>query len=337
MQAVIKRLIISALCIAIVGAGFTGCGKINGVNVKGKINIVCTIFPQYDWVMNLLGDRADEYNVTLLVGNGVDLHSYQPTARDIVTISTCDFFIYVGGESDSWVEDVLERADNPDINVINMMEVLGDKTYVEEIVEGMEEEDEHSHEGLLNWFNHSEPEEEEYDEHVWLSLKNATILCSNISDVLCRLDKGHEDNYRNSLKNYTDKLLELNGRYEEVVKQAPTKTILFGDRFPFRYMAEDYGLKYYAAFPGCSAETEASFETVVFLSEKLSELSLKAVCITESADESLAHTIIKNSEAKSAQTVVFNSMQSVGFLDIDKGVTYLGVMEDNLNALKTVL
>lgn len=352
MKIIYKKLLALGICLSLICACSTGCATAPGTNIKGKINIVCTVFPQYDWVINLLGDRADEYNVTLLVDNGVDIHSYQPSARDIVTIATCDLFIYVGGESDSWVDDVIAQADNPDMHVINMMDVLGDNTYAEELVEGMEDEGEgsslsdlfssnehkhnHEHEHEEDCDEH-EHEHVEYDEHIWLSLKNATIICSSIFDELCKLDEGFSSSYEDAFNQYTDAILALNSQYEDTVESSDNKVLLFGDRFPFRYMAEDYGLEYYAAFPGCSAETEASFETIVFLSDKMDELSLNHVCVTESSDQSLAGTIIDNADTDTADIVIFDSMQSVCITNSNQHVSYLGIMEYNLASLKKAL
>ena len=291
---------------------------------KDGIKIVTTIFPEYDWVRNITG--SDE-NITLLLDNGVDLHSYQPTAEDMLEISNCDLFIYVGGESDEWVDDALKSASNKNMKVVNLMEVLGDKAYEEELKEGMQGEEEEE-EG---------EEEAEYDEHVWLSLKNAKVFVRKIADELKDLDPASADTFEKNASEYISKLNDLDSRYEEVTGKASVKTLLFGDRFPFRYMTEDYGLDYYAAFIGCSAETEASFETIAFLSAKADELGLKYIFTIDNSDQKIAKTIIDNTQTKDAQILVLNSMQSTDKAAIDNGADYLTIMEENLNVLSTAL
>lgn len=292
---------------------------------SGKLKIVVTIFPVYDWVMNILGDNPAEAEVTLLLGSGVDLHSFQPSAADILRISTCDLFVYVGGESDAWVDDALKEAVNKDMTVVNLMDALGDAVKEEETVEGMEAEEE------------EEEEAPEFDEHVWLSLRNAADLTHSIANALAVADAAHAEDYRANAAAYIEKLNVLDAEYRAVVDGAAVKTLLFGDRFPFRYLVDDYGLDYYAAFVGCSAETEASFETVTFLARKTDELSLRAVCTIEGSDKRIAETVVQNTRAKNQIILTLDSMQSVTAKDAAAGVTYLSIMEDNLAVLKEAL
>ncbi len=321
-----KKILMIALCLTVLAGIMAGCGII--LPNDGKLNIVTTIFPEYDWVMQILGGKADNAEVTLLLDNGVDLHSYQPTADDIVQIMSCDMFIYVGGESDEWVEDVLKEATNKDMIVIDLLEVLGDNAKEEELVEGMQGEDEEPEE---------EEEEVEFDEHVWLSLRNAAELCRYISLKLCELDPDNKEAYKANTEEYIRKLDLLDGQYREAVNSAHTKTLLFGDRFPFRYLTDDYGLSYYAAFVGCSAETEASFETIMFLAGKVDELGLKAIMQIESADGKIARTIKETTQTNNQLILTLDSMQSTTSADVKKGVTYLSIMEKNLEVLKDAL
>jgi len=480
-----------------------------------KISVVTTIFPEYDWVREILGGQADNAEITMLLDNGVDLHSYQPTADDIIKISDCDLFVYVGGESDEWVEDALKEATNKDMKVINLLDVLGDSVKNEEVVEGMQEtEHHHDHskevstfedsavqdrslsdwagdwqsaypfalDGTLddafaamaedgemtaeeyktyyqngyktditgidiegshieftyadgkkvgsdykyvgyyiqNWstgtkaamyrfeaedknsgapvyieFNdhmiepaaaehfhirmsnesfdaivdpenswptffpadmtgeeicehleghdHDEEEgeghehEEEKDEHVWLSLKNAEVLVKAISDALQELDPANQDTYAANADAYVQKLAALDAQYQAAVDGATYKTVLFGDRFPFRYLVDDYGLSYYAAFVGCSAETEASFETISFLAKKVDELKLPCVLTIEGAQHKIAETIVQNTAEKNQKILTMDSMQSTTSQDVANGTTYLSVMEKNLDVLKEAL
>lgn len=337
-QANMKKYLSILISIILCCGLFTGCSNTDSKTNSKKINIVCTIFPQYDWVMNIIGDDTDKYNVSLLVENGTDLHSFQPGARDIVDIATCDLFIYVGGESDSWVQDVLKNSENKNRISINMTETLGDLAKEEEIIEGME-----AHEHDLNEAHHEHDSGEEnheevaYDEHVWLSLKNAKIICNEISSVLCRLDSDNADSIESNCTDYISELSSLDTKYSEVANSSDRQVLLFGDRFPFRYMVDDYGLDYYAAFEGCSAETEASFKTIVFLAEKIDELALPYVCVTESSDKSVANTIIENTKSKNQNILTFNSIQSVSKDKIENGISYLEIMKSNLSVLKNAL
>ena len=308
-----------------------GCGKQNDTNQTDKLSIVTTIFPEYDWVREILGEKADNAEITMLLDNGVDLHSYQPTADDIVKISDCDLFIYVGGESDEWVEDALRNAANGNMKVINLLEVLGDSVKTEEIVEGMQEE-EHEHEDA-----EEHEHEEEADEHVWLSLKNAKMLVRVISKALQELDPDNKDIYAANADAYVKKLSALDAEYQTAVDAASNKTILFGDRFPFRYLVDDYGLRYYAAFVGCSAETEAGFETISFLAKRVDELKLPCVLTIEGAQHKIAETIVRNTTAKNQRVLTMDSMQSTTSKDVKNGTTYLSVMEKNLSVLKEAL
>lgn len=325
------------LCLVVMMAGLTtltGCSMGGDYAGDGRYKIVCTTFPQYDWVKQIIGDD-DRFNVKLLLGNGVDMHSYQPTVDDMYQVATADMFVYVGGSSDKWVSDALKNARNKNMKVVNMMEVIGDKAKVEELVEGMQEEKHDSHSHSDDVHEHSDDDEElEYDEHMWLSLSNAMIITQELADNLKQIDSDNVDQYEANAKAYIGRLKELDNRYREAVSGAANKTIMFGDRFPFRYLADEYGLKYYAAFPGCSAETEASFETVTFLSGKADELGLKAIYVIENSDKRVAQTIVKNTKTKNQEIIAMNSMQSVSNKDIAAGVNYIGIMEDNLAALK---
>ena len=331
-----KKIIALVLCILTFVAVLSGCGN---QTKSDKIEIVTTIFPEYDWVKEIVGENTDRVNITMLIDSGTDLHSYQPTADDIVKVATCDLFIYVGGESDAWVADVLKTANNKDMIVINLLDVLGDKVKEEEIKEGMESEDEeeeedHDHEGHEH---HHDEDEPEYDEHVWLSLKNAVDLCEYIAGKIKTLDPEKADSYAANTAAYVAKLNALDAKYKAAVDAANVKTLLFGDRFPFRYLVDDYGLDYFAAFVGCSAESEASFETIVFLANKVDELHLKAIMQIESADGKIANTIKNQTQTKDQTVLTLDSMQSVTAKDVKDGTTYLGVMERNLEVLKEAL
>ena len=324
---------------------FSACGNVQAKeNSEGsRLKIVTTIFPEYDWVCQILGDKKDDADVFMLLDNGVDLHSYQPTAEDIMNIADCDMFIYVGGESDEWVEDALKEKVNDNMKVINLLEVLGDKVKEEELVEGMEGEEEEDGEASdaesenAEDAEDSEEEEIEYDEHVWLSVKNTKIIASEIAAELEALDPDNSDVYSENAASYVKELEALDAEYEKVVSEADVKTVLFGDRFPFRYLTDDYDLDYYAAFVGCSAETEASFETIVFLADKVDALGLKSVLTIEGADHKIADTIVQNTKTKDQQILTMDSMQSTTSKDVAGGASYLQIMKDNLEVLSEAL
>ncbi len=337
-----KKKFIALMLSLLLAAGLFGCSnKPSGEGGEESLRIVCTIFPQYDWVRQIMGDLAGNAELTLLLDSGVDLHSYQPTAEDILKVSDCDLFIYVGGESDAWVEDALAESGNPDRIALNLMEALGEAVKEEEIVEGMEaEEHEHEdeeHEGEEHEGEEHEDEEHEFDEHVWLSLKNAKLCCAAIADALSSLDADNADAYRANDEAYAAELDALDGEYASAVGQASLKTVLFGDRFPFRYLVDDYALTYYAAFVGCSAETEASFETVVFLANKMDELQLPAVLVIEGSDQKLAGAILENTANPERPVLVMDSLQSVTGEQAAGGKTYLAVMQSNLEVLREAL
>ena len=511
-----KKIFTIFLALTMVVGLLAGCGKKNaaetGESDSNKLSVVTTIFPEYDWVKEILGDKAESTDLTMLLDNGVDLHSYQPTADDLVKISDCDLFVYVGGESDKWVDDALKEATNKDMKVIDLLEVLGDSVKTEETVEGMQET-EHAHDhskevstfedhevqdrSLSDWagswqsaypfaldgtlddafaamaeegemtadeyktyyqngyktditniniegdhiaftyedgkkvgsdykyigyyiqnsrrfpgiapcrsararfeavdrtsgapiyieFNdhmiesaaaehfhirmsnesfdaivdpekswptffpadmtgedlcehmegHGHDHGEEKDEHVWLSLKNAKTLVGAIADALQELDPDNKDTYAANASAYIEKLSALDGAYQSAVDGAARKTVLFGDRFPFRYLVDDYGLSYYAAFAGCSAESEASFETLSFLAKKVDELKLPCVLTIEGKNHKIAETIVENTAEKNQKILTMDSMQSTTSEDVANGTAYLSVMEQNLSMLKEAL
>ncbi len=336
-----KKFISTLIAAFMLTGCLAGCASSGIGGNTSKKKIVTTIFPEYDWVMNILGDKASDMDVSMLLDNGVDLHSFQPKADDILKISTCDLFIYVGGESDAWVADALKESVNKDMIVIDLLDALGDAVKEEEVVEGMQEEEhdhDHDHEdGEDHDHDNADPDEVEYDEHVWLSLHNSATLIEKISEAICKIDPANAESYKANASSYAGKINDLDKQYHDLVEKSSCKTVLFGDRFPFRYLADDYGLSYYAAFVGCSAETEASFETVTFLAGKVDELGLKTVLTLEGTDHRLAETIIQNTKSKDQKILSLDSMQSVTAADVKEGVNYLKVMENNLKVLTEAL
>lgn len=303
---------------------FSGCASGGNNTNSDKLNIVCTNFPQYDWVKEITRG-SDNVNITLLDDNGTDYHSYQPSTDDIVNILSCDVFIYVGGESDKWVEDTLKNSDNNEnMRVVRLADMInGDLLDEPEVLES-----EHEHE------NESE---ESFDEHVWLSVKNAVAFCNGIADIISESDDSNADIYKKNAEEYISKLNSMDSEFEEKLLNSKRNSVLFADRFPFVYLMEDYDIDYDAAFPGCSSETDASFETVVSLAKEIDDQELPYVITIENSDCNIADAIISNTKYKNQQILTLDSMQIVKNEDIEKGKTYLSIMEKNLDVLMEAL
>ncbi|MDR2532718.1 MAG: metal ABC transporter substrate-binding protein [Oscillospiraceae bacterium] len=328
-----KQCAVVFLAVFMILAVLPGCGQDAEVTPERKISIVTTIFPQYDWVREIIGEKADNFELTILVDSVVDFHSFQPSVSDIAKISASDLFIYVGGHSDDWVENALRQATNPGLTAINLVEELGDAIKIERLTEGMEHycEDEECED------DHGEVAELHEEEHVWTSLRNTKILCEAIAEVIIKLDPANEDVYRNNLGAYIEKLAALDARYQEMADAAGGNTLVFGDRFPFLYLMDDYGINYYAAFSGCSAETEASFSTVIILARKMDEYNLGNIMVVENANRSIAETIIGNTRDKDQQILALHDFKAITSNDIRNGITYLSIMESNLEVLREAL
>jgi zinc transport system substrate-binding protein len=283
-----------------------------------KLQVVTTIFPQYDFVRAITGDSAD---LTMLLRPGTESHSFDPTPRDIRKIDGCDVFIYVGGESDDWARTILDSLDSDateKINVVSLMELV--ETVEEEIVEGMQKD--------------GAGDEPEYDEHVWTSPKNARLIVSSLADILCGLDEPNAVLYRTNAASYIEKIDALDKTFESIVSGAKRRTIIFGDRFPFRYFVDAYGLKYYAAFPGCSIETEASAATIAFLIDKTKADHIPAVFYREFSNGAIARAICESAGAKS---LLLHSCHNISRDDFVSGATYVDLMRQNADNLREAL
>lgn len=315
----IKMIFISCLCLLMI----SGCTT-NKVDNK-RIKIVCTTYVQYDWLQQIIGKENGTFDLSLIIKNGVDLHNYQPTVQDIVQISSADLFVCIGGESESWVKDAIKEAKNKNVKMISLMSLLKGRLKEEEHLEGVEEHD------------HETEDETEYDEHVWLSLKNAHQVIKALSKKIQRMDQKHQNIYQKNTHKYLKEINDLQDHYQEAVDHAKTKTLVFADRFPFRYLMNDYSLKYYAAFPGCSTETEASFSTVTFLASQVDEYDLSYVIVIDQSDKKMAKTIIHCTKNKNQKIVTFDSLQSIKQEQMNQGYSYLKAMKHNLKVLKKCL
>ena len=353
---IMKKFAAFAMFVLAAALTFVACSAESNEKAPAqkKVSIVATIYPQYDWLKNVLGDRLDAVNLKLLIKNGTDLHSYKPSAQDIAAIASADMVVYVGGESDEWIEKALKATPKDGRVQVNLMEALGDRVKEEEVVEGMQAEEEHHHEHgeeaeehEHEHHEHAEEHEHEHhehaeapenDEHIWLSLKNAELLVMNLADALSKVDTAHATEYHMNAALYIAKISALDAQYRAATDSAALKTILFGDRFPFRYLVDDYGIKYFAAFVGCSAESEASFETVAFLAGKMDSLALPAIFTIDGSNGKIARAILDASKkSKETPVLTLNSMQSVTDAQMQSGTDYLSIMQSNLEVLKKAI
>lgn len=334
-----KKFFCFLLSLMMVAAMLTGCGNpsastssdaskstatptaTNDKNDDKKASIVCTNFAEYDFARQIAGDKAD---VKLLLKPGAEVHTYEPTPQDMITIQNCNMFIYVGGDSDEWVSKVLDSMDKKNMTMIKMMDCV--KLVEETLSEGMEAEKEEESDG--------EEEGPEMDEHVWTSPANAIKIVQNISDKLCKIDEKNADTYKSNTTAYTEKLQKLDDEFKDVVANGKRKEIIVGDRFPFRYFCEEFGLKYYAAFPGCSTDTEASPATIAFLIDKVKQDSIPVVFHIELSNAQMCKSI---SDATGAKSELLNAIHNVSADDFKAGVTYIDLMEHNVKVLKEAL
>lgn len=284
---------------------------------KGKLKVVATIFPQYDFIRAIAGDHVE---LSMLIPPGSESHSYEPTPQDIIKIQNSDLFVYVGGESDIWIDGILASLDTADMKTASLMDMVD--VVEEELVEGMEADHEDDYDHV------------EYDEHVWTSPKNARLIVQHLSDLLCELDPDNADQYRKDTSTYLEQLTEIDQQFEAVVKQGSRKTIIFGDRFPFRYLADAYGLDYFAAFPGCSTETEPGAGTIAFLIDKVKEEEIPVVFHIELSNEKIADTICESTDAKK---LLLHTCHNLTRKEFDSGLSYIELMKGNVEALKEAL
>lgn len=316
---ILRSRIVSLIAILVLMCSgmFSGCSF--KTSSENGTTIVCTIFPIYDWAKEIT-KGMDNVNVVLLAKNGSDMHSFQPTVQDMVTIADSNIFIYVGGESEEWIEDCLSQNPNEQRTDISLMEVLSDET-LEESSEGIAVEEEEE----------GEDGEVENDEHIWLSLRRSKICVEAIADAVCQ-KTGSEIPMSNA-SSYTALIDELDGEYSSFFTDNDV-TITIADRFPFRYLTADYNIKYFAAFSGCTTETDASFDTIIELSKNFASSGEKVIYITESGDEELAKAVMEQAGVDGTIKVL-NSMQSVSSKDIENNASYLSYMRENLETFKT--
>jgi zinc transport system substrate-binding protein len=313
-----KRILGMVLVLVMCAGVFTECGQNSKTSeTSDKMNIVATDFAPYDFAKQVAGNTAE---VTMLLAPGEEAHSFEPTPRDIIKIQNCDVFVYTGGESEEWVDDILESLDH-EITTVRLMDCV--ELYEEEVVEGMEADD-----------DEEDGEEAEYDEHVWTSPANAIEITKAVGDAFAKADPAYKSVYQENAEGYVRQLTELDQAFWDVVNSAKRKTLVFGDRFPLRYFVEEYGLSYYAAFPGCASETEPSAKTVAFLIDKVKEDQIPVVFHVEFSNEDMADTICEDTGAKKLQ---FNACHNISKEQFANGTSYLDLMWDNVEVLKEAL
>ncbi len=345
-------LFLAFFSVSIAAYGRPAAEKKNTDN--GKINITTTIFAPYDFVRQIAGEKV---NLSMLLPPGAESHSFEPTPQDIITIQNSDIFIYVGGETDKWVARILQSMNTADMEILSMMDTVD--LVEEEIVEGMEDDDhghdhdgehhdeEAEHEEHTDEDHHDEEAEHEehtdehhheeeivYDEHVWTSPRNAIKIVQAITNLLCEADSANAEFYQKNATAYIAELTQLDSDFAAVVAAGTRKTIVFGDRFPFRYFADAYGLEYFAAFPGCSTETEPSAATVAFLIRKVRDENIPVVFHIELSNERMADTICEETGAKK---LLLHACHNITKRDFDSGVSYLDLMRQNVGNLRTAL
>jgi len=316
-----KQILIIMLIIAMLSV--FGCKPSRTAGQDGKLNVTVTIFPAYDFVRQIAGDKV---NLTMLLSPGAESHSFEPSPRDIITIQNSDLFIFVGGESDAWVERILQSMNTDNMSIFAMMDFVD--VVEEEFVEGMEHDHDHDHE------EEEYCEDAEYDEHVWTSPRNAILIIRSITELLCKIDESNAEFYTEKAAAYIEELQKLDAAFYELIAGAKRKTIVFGDRFPFRYFVDAYGLSYYAAFSGCSTDTEPSAATVAFLINKIRAEQIPVVFHIELSNERMANTI---SEETGAKKLLLHSVHNITKRDFDSGIGYLELMRRNAGALREAL
>lgn len=306
------KKIISLLIIFISIILISGCS----LSKDNKTTIIATNFPAYDFAREIT--KGSDIEVKMLLKPGSESHDYEPTPKDIISISKSSMFIYVGGESDEWVDDLLDSIDTSNIQIVKMLDEVN--AVYEEKVEGMQSDE--------------DEEEKAYDEHVWTSPKNVIIISRTIRDEISKIDPNNRELYNNNFNEYKSKLDSLDNEFRKIVQNSNRRELIFADRFPFRYFVDEYGLSYYAAFPGCSSETEASAKTISFLINKVREDDIPVILTIEFSNKKIAKTISKETGAKILE---FNSAHNISSEDFESGKTYLDIMNDNLEVLKEAL
>lgn len=325
----IKKVCSVLLSILLLIPFLFGCSKSIQKNNPHTFDIICTTFPHYDWMRQIIGD-TEGVTLSLLISNGTDPHSYEPTIADIAALNHSDMVVLVGGDSDTWIKEALAQSENKDLIQVKLNEMEG--VTLQKITSESGHNHAHEHEHEHDGHDHSP-----YDEHIWLSLRNAAACVRGLTSTLANHDPTHAESYQANADRYLQALEDLDRRYVEAVASAAKRELLFADRFPFIYLTEDYGLHVHAAFDGCTTDVNASFATIVSLAKEVSELCVTKIMVTEASDQKLAEAVIRATERSDLSILAMNSLQSITNQGIQDGATYLSIMEENLSVLKEAL
>ena len=317
--------LVGALLALVLSLSLVGCAVREGSADDGRLRVVTTLFPYYDFARQIGGDDVD---VTLVVPAGRETHSFEPTPMDVIRISQADVFIYNGGESEQWVTDILDAAGEDIPCILSMMDAA--ELHEEELVEGMQggasAHDHHDHDE-----DEGDGEEIEYDEHIWTSPVNAMALCRAICDTLCQADPAHEENYRARMEAYLTELEALDATFRDIVEHGSRRLLVFGDRFPLLYFCREYGLDYRAAFHGCAGDTEPSLATMKYLIDLVRARDIPVVYTIELSSQKIAQAV---AETTGASVRTFHSCQTVSHAELERGETYISLMTANAGALR---
>lgn len=320
-----KRRVFCIVCAMAVMCCFWGCGAPGSNKKDDRLKVVATVFAEYDFLRQIGGDAI---NLSMLMLPGADIHTFDPTPKDMMTVQDADLFVTVGGESDAWADTIVESVDNERLECLRLMDLV-DQVVEEEIMEGMEVEE---HDGEEHADDHGE--EKEFDEHVWTAPKNAMQIVEGLCEKLSQLDQKNAGLYQKNAQRYLKKLENLDQKFNQVVANSKRREIIVADRFPFRYFADAYGLKYYAAYPGCSTQTGASAETIAFLIDRVREDNIPVVFHMELSSQLMCNTICDETGVKKAQ---LNAVHNISKRNFDRGIGYLELMEKNVDVLREAL
>ena len=335
-------VVLLASLMLILASGCAGTGsdseKLNSENGQDSPVILCAGFSEYDWARNILGDNSGGLTLSLLNDSGIDMHSYQPSVADMARLSNCDLLIYTGGISEYWINEATENSEDGKFDILSLMDYFTENPSLFPTYEQDEHDHDHGHKHEHDVDDADEHEHEhEADEHIWLSVKMAPVFCEAIAERIFALDPANADYYQENLASYCKELAALDAEFTDTVANAKCDVLLFADRYPFTYLMQDYGIHCHAAFSGCSAETEASFETIIDLAEDLNTDNLSHIVILKGSTDELAQTIIKAAGASQIGIETLDSLQSVTADDIEGGLTYITAMQQNKEVISECL
>lgn len=313
----LKRKLLAVITAAATVFSLCACSSESGYSNSdsGKLKIISTVFPPYDLARQIAGDNAE---ISILLPPGSEIHNYEPSAKDMIAIRNCDIFLYIGGENEQWAEKLINSNDTENVTAVKLID------YVPTL---SEDEDEHDH-------DHDHEHEHETDEHIWTSPKNAQLMLSAVYDAICKVDPSNKQTYTKNKDAYAKQLSDLDNAYRSAVDNAKNKTIVLADKFPFRYLAHEYGLEFSAAFAACSDESEPGVSTMIKLTKTIKENNIPAVYYLEFSSTKIADTLC---DETGATKLMLHSCHNVSKQDIENNISYVDLMKQNLENLKLTL